>query len=112
MGELVSPELSEKLVLVFSVLLTLWGGITGWRSLGLKGLWLAVVGPLALGMWRVHVYLTRYDPQTQTLGLDQVKVVLLEFLMFVALGVALGWIWARQDAFSSKRTEERDTHNG
>ena len=112
MKELISPELSEKLVTLVALVLTLVGGGLGWRAIGPRGLVAALCGPLVLLLWRAHVYVTRFDPATGRLGLDQVSTLAGEVVMFVALGAALGWVWGRLSAFATKRPEERNRHNG
>lgn len=108
MQELISPELSERLVPLFALFLALAGGVLGWRAFGVRGLVGLLGGPLVVLLWRFHVWITGYNPTSGQLGLDQVKILVLEVLMFVALGVGLGWFWARLSAFSKQRTEERN----
>ena len=107
MKELVSPEMSEKLVTLAALFLTLLGGGLGWRAIGPRGLAAALCGPLVLVLWRVHVALTRYDPVTGRLGLDHVSTLIVEVVMFVALGAALGYFWGRLSALPTKRSEEK-----
>jgi F0F1-type ATP synthase assembly protein I len=95
MQELISPAQSEKLVLCGALLLALWGAVAGYRALGAKGLLAALPGLLVLPLWQLHKYLTRFDPQTGYFGLDKVKVLLGEVVLFVALGAALGWTWKK-----------------
>lgn len=93
MQELISPAQSEKLVLIGALLLALWGAVAGYRALGTKGLLGALPGILVFPLWQLHKYVTRFDPQTGYFGLDKVKVLLGEAVLFVALGAALGWLW-------------------
>ena len=95
MQELISPAQSEKLVLIGALLLALWGAVSGYRALGAKGLLGALPGVLVWPLWQLHKYLTRFDPQTGYFGLDKVKVLLGEALLFVVLGALLGWMWNR-----------------
>lgn len=93
MQELISPEQSEKLILVAWLLLTLAGAGWGWRTVGTRGLIAALPGLLIYPLWQVHKWITRYDPQTGYFGLQSVKVLLVELVVFVVLGAALGWMW-------------------
>ena len=95
MQELISPQQSENLVLGTSLLLLVGGALWGWRSLGARGALAGVLGPLVFGLWQFHKWITRYDPQTGYFGLDKVKVLLLEVVLFVALGAALGVLWEK-----------------
>ena len=95
MQELISPAQSEKLVLVCALLLALWGAVAGFRALGPRGLVGALPGALIYPLWQMHKYLTRFDPTTGYFGLDKVKVLLGEVVLFVVLGVALGWAWSK-----------------
>jgi hypothetical protein len=93
MEELISPAQSEKLVLMSAVAVTLIGAGWGYRVLGARGLMAGLAGPLVFVLWQFHKYITRYDPASGYFGLDKVKILLLEVVLFIAVGVALGWIW-------------------
>lgn len=93
MQELISPAQSEKFVLIAALLLAVWGAWAGWRALGARGLWGALPGVLVLPLWQLHKYLTRFDPQTGYFGLDKVKVLFGEAVLFVVFGALLGWTW-------------------
>lgn len=103
MQELISPEQSEKLVLILALALTLLGGFAGWRAIGTRGLMAALCGPLMWGAWRFHVWITRFDPQTGYFGLDKVWVLGVEVVMFIGLGAVLGLFWGR---LSQQKHEE------
>lgn len=95
MQELISPAQSEKLVLIGALLLTAWGALAGWRALGSRGLIAALPGLLVWPLWQLHKYVTRFDPQTGYFGLDKVKVLAGEVVLFIALGAVLGWAWGK-----------------
>jgi hypothetical protein len=78
MKELISPQQSETLVLVFSLLLTMSGAVWGYRAVGVRGLMAGLGGVLVYALWQVHKYVTRFDPRTGYFGLDKVNVLLLE----------------------------------
>ena len=93
--ELISPAQSNFLVLIASIALTVFGaGLGFWAARG-RGLIAALGGPLIFGLWQFHQWITRYDPQTGYFGLDKVWVLGLEIIVFVALGVVLGFLWNR-----------------
>lgn len=106
MQELVSPEQSQVLVMLFSLLLALLSAGFGWRTLGTRGIAGLLLGPLAFALWQFHVWITRYDSSTGYFGLDKVKVWIFEVFLFVALGTALGFFWGRLAAVKSPSVEK------
>jgi uncharacterized membrane protein len=102
MQELISPAQSERLVMMAALAAVLIGAAWGYRVLGARGLIAGLSGPLIFGMWQFHKYITRYDPVSGYFGLDKVKVLLLEIVLFIAVGAVLGWIWG---ALSYKKNE-------
>jgi hypothetical protein len=103
MQELISPAQSEKLVMIAALLLALYGAFAGYRALGPRGLFAAVPGLLVFPLWQMHKYVTRFDPQTGYFGLDKVKVLLAEVVLFIVLGAVMGWAWGN---ISRKRAGE------
>ena len=93
MKELISPAQSEIVVAIAALVVTIALAIYGWRKAKAGGVWLAALGPAFYAAWRCHVYVTRYDPQTGYFGLDKVSVLLLEVVLAVALGTAVGKVW-------------------
>ena len=103
MQELISPQQSEKFVAIAAVLITLVGAVWGYRAVGARGVLAGLCGPLVYGLWQFHKYITRFDPgfdangkfdpSREYFGLDKVKVLLFEIVLFIALGAALGWAW-------------------
>lgn len=102
MQELISPAQSELSVLIAAGVLLLGGALWGWKVLGARGVLLGLLGPLVWVLWQGHKWVTRYDPQTEYFGLDKVWVLLLEVVLFIALGAILGIVWksiiSRKDA--------------
>lgn len=96
MQELVSPEKAQQLVIVLAAALAVLGAGLGWYSAGgPRGLVAALFGPLVFGLWGFHNWITRYNPETHSLGLEKVWVWGLEVILFVALGLVLGMGWGR-----------------
>jgi len=95
MQELISPSQSEQLILLVSGVLLIGGTLYGAKLLGARGVLLGAIGPLVFGLWQGHKWITRYDPQTEYFGLDKVWVLLLEIVLFVALGAAAGIVWKK-----------------
>jgi|YNPNPStandDraft_1061719.scaffolds.fasta_scaffold147158_1 hypothetical protein len=60
----------------------------------LRGLAAGSLGPLIWSLWRLYSYLVRYDPQSQYFGLEKVSVLVLNVLIFTAVGGILGLLWA------------------
>ena len=92
MTELISPAQANVAVIIISILLIVIGGAIGFVRIGQRGLVACLPGILLLPLWQLHLWLTRYNPQTNVLGLSSVKVLLAEFVLFAILGMALGWI--------------------
>jgi hypothetical protein len=116
MQELVSPQQSETLVLLASALITVIGAGLGYRELKTRGLLAGLCGPLVWSLWQMHKYVTRYDPQTGYFGLDKVKVLLSEVVLFVVLGAVLGWAWGTlsrsRDNFTAKDAKDAKEETG
>jgi hypothetical protein len=94
MKELISPAQSEIVVAFAALVVTIALAVYGWRKAKLSGVWLAALGPALYAAWRCHVYVTRYDPQTGYFGLDKVSVLVVEAVLAVALGTAVGKVWS------------------
>jgi hypothetical protein len=102
MQELISPEQSDKLVLLAAIVLSLVGAGWGYRVLGSRGASAGIVGPLVFVMWQFHKWITRYDPQSGYFGLDKVWVLLTEVVLFVVIGAILGTAWGKLVRLSQK----------
>ena len=94
MRELITPAQSEQLVVIVALATALIGAVWGYRALGRRGVAAGLCGPLIFALWQFHKYVTRYDPATGYLGLNKVKVLLLEVVLFIGIGAALGWVWS------------------
>jgi len=59
-----------------------------------RGLSIGLLGPLVLVLWRLFSWLVRYqpapDPANDYFGLERVDVLLLNGVIFIAVGVAIG----------------------
>ena len=95
MQELISPSQSDQLILLICGVLLISGALYGAKHLGARGVLLGLIGPLVFGLWQGHKWITRYDPQTEYFGLDKVWVLMLEIVLFVALGAAAGIVWKK-----------------
>ncbi|MBV9868374.1 MAG: hypothetical protein JO316_23720 [Abitibacteriaceae bacterium] len=102
--ELITPAQSDHLVMIAMIVVTIIGAIWGYRTVGGRGALAGLCGPLVFVMWQFHKYVTRfdpgfdpvthkYDPSREYYGLDKVKVLLFEVVLFVVLGAVLGWVW-------------------
>ena len=111
MQELVSPQQSETFVLLAAILIMVVGAGLGYRAIGARGVLAGLCGPLVWGLWQMHKYVTRYDPQTGYFGLDKVKVLLGEVVLFVVLGAALGWAWSTLVSKSGNKITTENTEN-
>jgi hypothetical protein len=60
-----------------------------------RGLAIGLFGPLVWGLWRLYGHLIRYDPQTGYCGLHRISVLLLNVVLFIVVGIALGAVYGR-----------------
>jgi uncharacterized membrane protein YcjF (UPF0283 family) len=102
MQELISPEQSDKLVLLAAVVLCVLAlrGAIEYSEAGASAA--GIVGPLVFVMWQFHKWITRYDPQSGYFGLDKVWVLLTEVVLFVVIGAILGTAWGKLVRLSQK----------
>lgn len=91
MSELITPAQSEMLIQITASALSLLGAGLGWKVFGRRGVLLGAAGPLVYALWQFHKWMTRFDPHSGYFGLDRVWVFSLEVLLFVCLGVLLGF---------------------
>lgn len=94
MTEFISPTQAQIAIITSSVLLIIGGGIWGFHQRGIRGLIFILPGLLIVPFWQLHLWLTRYNPQGQSLGLASLKVLLGEILLFSILGIAMSWIFS------------------
>ena len=108
MREIVTVEQVQRLFVILAIALPLvgllggaaWGVMTGAvRRRAVQGLLLGFLGPVNLGLWLV------YNRITDRLGLDTVKNLLVNLVLFVVLGIvsglAAGAIMRRRDTSAS-----------
>ena len=55
----------------------------------------ACLGPLAWCLWLVYRRTIAYNPESGLAGMHKVSVLLTDLALFAAVGVALGWAFAR-----------------
>lgn len=77
-----------------------WGARKGAATRGLvRGLALGALGPVIWGAWHYYHWMIRYDPQTGYVGLHKVWVLVVNLVVFVVVGVLVGWglraVWER-----------------
>jgi len=94
MTELISPAQANSAVIAISILLIVIGGGIGFARCGARGLIACIPGLLIVPLWQLHLWLTRYDASSKTLGLTSLKVLLMEFVLFAILGIAVGWFFS------------------
>ena len=90
--ELISPETSQFLVIVASVLIAVLGGVLGFIAKKTRGLVAVSGGPLVFVLWMIHGSLVA------RFGMDSLGLLLFEGFVFVALGAVLGLSWNRLGA--------------
>ncbi len=94
---LISPEQSQLLVLVASVLVAILGAAFGFWFKGVRGLLTAVLGPLLFGLWLLHGALVA------RFGMDSLALLIGEATVFIALGAVLGKGWNRLGARNTEK---------
>ncbi len=87
--ELISPALSQILVLGAALALTLIGAVWGFVAARARGLVLALGGPLVYILWLAHSALSA------RFGLDSFWLLLGEAAFVIAGGAGLGLVWGR-----------------
>lgn len=107
MEELISPSQSDAGVLVAALVVAVVAAVWGLRVFGMRGVVAGVLGPLIWGLWQCHKWITRYESQSGYFGLDKVKVLLLEIVLFVALGAVLGIVYQKLK-FTTEVTENTE----
>ena len=89
---MISPEMSQLIVIVASILIALLGAGLGFLYKRTRGLVAALCGPLVFGLWVLHGALQA------RFGMDSLGLLLFEGLVFVAIGAVLGLFWNRLGA--------------
>ncbi|RYX82626.1 hypothetical protein EON83_18830 [bacterium] len=90
--ELITPELSQTLVLLAAIVVSILGAALGFFYKKTRGLIAALCGPLLFALWLLHGALV------ERFGMDSLGLLLFEGLVFIALGAALGVGWSRLGA--------------
>jgi hypothetical protein len=99
MKELISLETANKVIMALGVLWVPLAAGVGYllarrserrASLLRRAAVAATIGPVAIGLWRLYLYLVRFDPQTGYFGLVSLKVLGLCLLIFAAVGALYG----------------------
>lgn len=109
MKELIDERMVEQVIGAIAVLgpvLGLIGGLLSSRKHGRpaawglsRGLGLGLLGTLVWALWRLYSWLVRFqpapDPAQDYFGLERVDVLLLNIVLFVAVGAAVGYLIRR-----------------
>src|SRR3989337_473682 len=98
MKEIVELATVERVVLVVGAAWLVLSLVVGWlllrrapsRKATARVLVVASIGPVLVGLWKLYLYLVRFDPRTGYFGLVSVKVLLLCLAIFVVVGVMYG----------------------
>ena len=101
---LISPELSQFLVLAGSVLIAILGAALGFWAKRTRGLLAALLGPLVFGLWLLHGALVA------RFGMDSLGLLAFEGVVFIALGAALGVFWSRLGVGELEKTNEHGSN--
>lgn len=111
MTELLDEAAVERAILLIGILGPLVGLLAGaiWAKLKptallpavLRGGALGLLGTLVWALWRLYSHLVRFepapDPADDYFGLERVDILFVNLAIFVAVGLAVGWIirWVR-----------------
>lgn len=120
MRELIDPDAAEKAMRILPVVVVVGGLLGGWvvgwlkkkREYLVRGAFVSGVGVLAYLLWCAYNWHVRWDPQTGYSGLDKVRILLINLLMFVAAGLAVGWAWSfiGQDQQNAQGAQENPVY--
>ncbi len=103
MYQLITLEQFDRLVVTVALVGLPLGAIIGGlvaarrrdRSFLLQGLALGLLGPLAWLLWRLFRWTVRLDPTTGYVGLYRPTVLLVDFFVFLILGIVYKQVFAR-----------------
>jgi len=104
MQELVTVEQAHRLIAALAWALPLAGVVVGLiagaaRGAIGRGAWqgfaVGLLGPIIYAMWLLYSQMVRYDPETGRAGLHSVSTLILNALIFAAVGVMLGAFYRR-----------------
>ena len=110
MHEIVTLDQFNRVMLVVAAAGLPLGAILGALLRRLRqGLALGLLGPLAGLAWLLFRWTVRIDPATHYVGLYRPGVLAADVVIFVALGIELGWLYRR--AFTPKEAEEDGKRN-
>jgi hypothetical protein len=107
MQELITEDQAQVIVLIFAALITLGSLGFGllWKSripkakrkiFGIQVGVIALVGPLVAGLWFL------YNAIEDHYGLDSVKALLINFALFIAVGLLISYLFSNLPARFSK----------
>jgi uncharacterized membrane protein (Fun14 family) len=94
---LLSPEQSQQLVLVASIVVAILGAALGFAFKGARGLLASLCGPFVFGLWLLHGALVA------RFGMDSLALLVGESTVFIALGAVLGRVWNRLGARNTEK---------
>lgn len=113
MKELITEQQAHQFVILLSVLVTLAGMAWAvWRSrekgrkdphlIWPRGTFFVLLGPLVFALWTV------YNAIENHYGLDSVKALLINLVLFVAVGLGALWAYLQIPSwFSPRRSPKR-----
>ncbi len=104
-------EAAAMAVLALAVVLMVVGLICGRKGLGCLR-WAGALAPWSLVLtygWRVFQWRVRFEPESGFLGLESVRVLALNAVVAVVLGLAYGvylrWLWSLPEGGSAGKTD-------
>lgn len=102
MRELIDFDVAQAVVLTTAAMVgTLAMAVCVWAlakrrmQIAFYSFFLSCVFGAVIGLWCAYNWHCRYDPQTDYFGLEKVRVLGVNFAMFLATGAALGVLWAQ-----------------
>lgn len=99
MRELITVEAFDRALLAAAAIwLVVWLAVAALRrragAVRLQVL-LALLGPVAFGLWKYYAWTVRVDPETGYVGLHRVSVFVVDALVFVVCGCLIGYLAGR-----------------
>ncbi len=107
-------ETAAMVVLALAVVLMIVGLIRGRKGLGMLR-WAGELAPWSLVLtfgWRLFLWRMRFDPVTGFLGLESVRVLALNAVSAIVLGLAYGvylrWLWSLPEGGPTGKTGSQE----
>ena len=79
--------------LIIGAILGQFRGNVGWYLT--RGAALGLLGPILYGLWRYYRWMVRLEPEMGYVGLHKFSILLINLVLFAALGIIGGLVYGR-----------------